>query len=148
MKRNLLLSGILSLAAACATAPSAEQASAKARYADALMAIVPPETMLAQLADPYAAGYAQAGGRDKARANFMRNIDRSAVNRIIRDALLKHFTEAELQALATFYGTPEGRACMTKVAPFAAEVVPACSLEATRAFGKTAREAAQGLLLP
>jgi hypothetical protein len=133
----------------CASAPAPEKAaSEKERYADELMAIVPPEVMFAQLSEPYAQGYASPGKFEKAHANFLRNVDRSSLDAIIRSALLKHFTEPELKALANFYSTPEGRACMAKVAPFASEVVPACAHEAAKAFRKTAVESAQGLLLP
>ena len=146
---NALKAVFLLLFCGCVTAPAPERAvSAKERYADELMAIVPPEVMFAQLSQLYAQSYASPGKEEKAHANFMRNVDRDALDTIIRNALLKHFTEAELKALATFYSTPEGRACMAKVAPFAVEVVPACAHEATQAFRKTAVESARGLLLP
>jgi len=134
--------------AACTTAPHANSLSAKERYAEELMDIVPPGVMFAQLAEPYADAYAPQQKHEKAHANFMRNVDLSEIDRIIREALLRHFSEAELKALAAFYSTPEGRSCMAKVAPFAADVVPACSHEATKAFRKTAIDAARGLLLP
>lgn len=138
----LLLSG-------CASTSSSEKGvSAKERYADELMAIVPPEVMFSQLSELDAHSYALPGRAEKAHANFMRNVDRNALDAIIRSALLRHFSEAELKALAAFYSTPEGRACMAKVAPFAAEVVPACAHEAAKALGKTAIDSARGLLLP
>ncbi|MDD4019089.1 MAG: DUF2059 domain-containing protein [Kiritimatiellae bacterium] len=133
---------------ACTTAPHSAARSEKERHAEELMAIVPPEIMFAQLAEPYAHAYALPHKQTKARSNFMRNVDLNEVNRIIREALVKHFTEAELKALATFYSTPAGRSCMAKTAPFAADVVPACSHEATKAFRKTALDAARGALLP
>ncbi len=149
MKKSTLfvLAALLGLAA-CTTAPQPKERSAKERYAEELMAIVPPEIMFAQLAEPYADIYTPQQKHEKAHANFMRHVDLNEVDRIIREGLLKHFTEAELKALAAFYSTPEGRSCMAKVAPFAADVVPACSHEATKAFGKTAVDAARGLLLP
>jgi hypothetical protein len=78
----------------------------------------------------------------------MRNVDTAELRRIIRQALLAHFTEDELKALAAFYTTPEGRACMAKTAAFAADVVPACAHAATQAFRKTATDSARGLLWP
>lgn len=140
----LALSGIT----ACTTPSKPNTRAAKEQAAEELMAIVPPETMFAQLAEPYAHAYVLPHKQTKAHSNFMRNVDLSEVNRIIREALLKHFTEAELKALVTFYSTPEGRSCMAKTAPFAADVVPACSHEATKAFRKTALDAARGALLP
>jgi len=142
-----LLAALLGLSA-CTTTPVQNTLSAKERYAEELMAIVPPGVMFAQLSEPYAAAYATPQKHEKAHANFMRNVDLNEVDRIIREALLKHFSEAELKALVTFYSTPEGRACMAKVASFAADVVPSCSHEAAKAFGKTATGAARNLLLP
>ncbi|MEI7899623.1 MAG: DUF2059 domain-containing protein [bacterium] len=139
---------VLFLLSACTTTPAPKALSAKERYAAELMAIVPPGIMFAQLAEPFAAPYATPQKQGKAHANFMRNVNLNEVDRIIREALLRHFTEAELKALAAFYSTTEGRACMAKIAPFAAEVVPACSHEATQAFRKTAADAARNLLLP
>jgi len=142
-----LLAALLCLSA-CTTTPPPSALSAKERYAEELMAIVPPSVMFAQLSEPYARAYTLPQKKEKAHANFMRNVDVAEVDRIIREALLRHFSEAELKALVTFYSTPEGRACMAKLAPFAAEVVPACSHEANAALRKTAVEAARDLLFP
>ena len=137
----------LVLAGACRTAvPASPAMAAKERHADALMAIVPPEIMIAQLARPYAAAYTRPEKQTQAHAAFMRNLDATELRRVIREALLRHFNAAELRALAAFYATPEGRACMAKSAAFAAEVVPACAHEATQAFRKTALDAARGTL--
>ncbi len=121
--------------------------SPKTPYIESLMDIVPPETMLAQMSQPYAMLYNMPGRQERAHANFMRNLDVAKVRSIIGRALDKHFTEEELKSLAEFYSTPAGRACMAKSAAFAAEVVPACMHEATRAYGKTAYDAAHGRLI-
>ena len=141
----------LLLLGACRTAPDAaprQGRTPKDRYADILLDIVPPETMFAQLSTPYAQPYTTPDRQEKAHSNFMRNVDVSALNAIIRTALVKHFTEDELKALAAFYSTPEGRACMAKTAAFAADVVPACAHEANKALRKTATDAARGFLWP
>jgi len=149
VKKNVLaLSALLLGFTACTTAPADKSLSAKEKYADELLAIVPPSVMFSQLAEPHIQPYVTPQQQEKAHANFMRNVDVNALDAIIRAALVRHFTEAELAALVKFYSTPEGRSCMTKIAPFAAEVVPACAHEATRAYSKTAIEAASGLLLP
>jgi len=137
----------LVLVSACRTAtPVAPTPTTAEQYADALMDIVPPEIMMAQLARPYAATYTRPEKQTRAHDAFMRNVDVIELRRIIRTALLRHFNEAELRAMATSYATPEGRACMAKSAAFAAEVVPACSHEAAQAFRKTAVDAARGRL--
>ena len=139
---------LLLLCGCASTALTEKKVSAKERYADELLAIMPPEVMFSQMSELEAQSYALPGKAERAHANFMRNVDRNALDAIIRSALLRHFTEAELKALVAFYSTPEGRACMAKVGPFAADVVPACSHEAAKAFRKTAVDAARNLLLP
>ena len=133
---------------ACTTAPAPKPLSAKEKYADELLNIMPPTTLFWQMSDPYARAFGTPQQQAKAHVNFMRNVDGNALDTILRSALLKDFTEEDLKALVAFCGTPEGRACMTKLAPFAAEVVPACAQEAARAYRKTAVEAARGRLLP
>lgn len=148
MKPFALVLPVLLGLTACTTAPEKKAPTAKERYADELLAIVPPSVMFAQLVPAHAQVYVSPQQQEKARANFMRNVDVDQLDAIIRAALLKHFTEEELRAMVSFYSTPEGRSCMAKVAPFAAEVVPACAHEATRAYRKTAIDAAYDYLFP
>jgi len=143
----LMFFGLLTLAA-CTTAPASKQPMTKEQYADELLNIVPPSIMFSQLSEFHAMPFVSAHKQQKAHTNFMRNVDVDALDDIIRKALIKHFTEEELKAMVAFYSTPEGRSCMAKVAPFAAEVVPACAHEATKAYRKTAIDAATGLLFP
>ena len=148
MKKALFTLVALLGLSACTTVPAAKPLSTKEQYADELLNIVPPSVMFSQLSEPHAIAFASAHKQQKAHTNFMRNVDVESLDAIIRKALLKHFTEEELKALVAFYSTPEGRACMAKIAPFAAEVVPACAHEATKAYRKTAIDAASGLLFP
>lgn len=142
------LGALLILFAGCASPAAGTGGSPKERYAETLLDIVPPEVMFAQLARPYAQAYTRPEKQERAESNFMRNVDRAELRRILRDALLRHFTEDDLEALAAFYSTPEGRACLAKTAAFAADVVPACALEATKALRQTAVDAARGQLWP
>jgi hypothetical protein len=148
MRTALCTCALLLALSACTTAPSAKAPSEKERLADALLAIVPPSQMFAELAEPHAAQFGTGQRSDRAHANFMRNVDAAALDAIVREALVRRFTEEDLRALVAFCSTPEGRACLTKVAPFACEVMPACLHEASRAYGRTAVDAARGLLLP
>lgn len=148
MHRIAFALGALLMLSSCTTVPQPQPRSEKERCADELLAIVPPHVMFWQLSDPHAHVFGTPQRQELAHANFMRNVDAEAVDTIIRKALLKYFTAEELKALVAFYSTPEGRSCMTKIAPFAAEVVPACAHEAAKAYGKTAVDAGLGRLLP
>jgi hypothetical protein len=143
-----LLLCALALLCGCATTRTPSAPSSKERCAEDLLALVPPEVMFSQLAQPFAQGYTRPHSQQQAHTSFIRNLDTAELNRILREALLKHFTEPELKALLAFYSTPEGRACLAKTAPFAADVVPACAQEAAKAFRRTGVDAATGRLFP
>jgi hypothetical protein len=52
---------------------------------------------------------------------------------VLRDAMMasmvKNFTTRELNALANFYGSPEGRSAMAKIGSYMADIMPAIQAE-------------------
>lgn len=56
-------------------------------------------------------------------------LERSAVASMVR-----HFTVRELNALADFYGSPEGKSAMKKFGLYMADVMPVIDQEMKRAF--------------
>lgn len=54
------------------------------------------------------------------------------IRRIAFDAMVKHFTAGELDALARFFGSPEGQAFVKKYKLFVAEIQPFMQAELTR----------------
>ena len=151
MKKTLASLAVLLAVSACTTVPSASTADTRSKkeiYADELISIVPPAIMFAQLSEPHIHAFGPPHLQAKAHAKFMRQVDPAALDDIVRKALIKHFTEAELKAMADFYTTPEGQRCMSKVAPFVADVFPACMSEATRTYRKAAMDAALDTFFP
>ena len=59
-----------------------------------------------------------------------------ATQTITMDGLVKHFTAGELNAMATFYGSPEGKSARTKFGPYMAEVMPLINDEVRKVFVK------------
>src|SRR2546429_7231859 len=57
-------------------------------------------------------------------------------------AMRKHFTARELNALADFYGSEEGRSPMAKFGRYMADVMPLVQAEMARAFAEYQREQA------
>jgi hypothetical protein len=137
MKHTLLpLVSLLALSA-CTTLTERRPLTAKELYAEELLDLVPPTILFANMIDTHSHTFGRPQEKAQAHSNFMMNVDANELDAIIRKALLKHFTEQELMALVAFCKTPEGCACMIKMAPFAADVLPACAHEATKAFSKT-----------
>jgi len=48
--------------------------------------------------------------------------------------MVRHFTVRELNALADFYGSPEGRSVMNKFGSYMADITPALQQEMLRAI--------------
>jgi hypothetical protein len=53
---------------------------------------------------------------------------------LLLDGLVKHFTTGEMQAMVTFYGSPEGQSSLKKFGPLMAEVMPKIQLEVKKAL--------------
>jgi hypothetical protein len=65
---------------------------------------------------------------EKKRAMFSEVMGRKSLQeytyRVTLEALVKHFTANELQAMTAFYGSPEGKAVRPKMGPYLAELIP------------------------
>lgn len=55
---------------------------------------------------------------------MLATIDAKALEQASIDAMVKHFTTKEIQALANFYASPEGRAVMKKMPQYTADLMP------------------------
>jgi hypothetical protein len=59
-------------------------------------------------------------------------------------AMAKHFTADELNALADFYSTREGKSVLNKIGPYMAEVAPVIQKEAVRIMHSIMRDIKDG----
>ena len=66
-------------------------------------------------------------------ANAKQSIHVEALDRIALDALVKTFTTDELNALADFYGSKQGRSAMQKFGIYMGQIMPAMQAEMRRA---------------
>jgi hypothetical protein len=58
------------------------------------------------------------------------------IEKITLEAITKHFTVKEINALAAFYGSPEGRSITKKFSAYMADVMPAIQQELADAVDK------------
>ena len=56
------------------------------------------------------------------------------LERAVVSSMVRHFTVRELNALADFYGSPEGRSAMNKFGAYMADVMPVIQQEMERAM--------------
>ncbi len=98
---------------------------------------MPPKEMLQSMAGSVAPRFPE--GERKVFLEVMNSpAMEQAANRITRESLVKNFTVGELQAMVTFYGSPEGKAAFKKFGTYMGEVIPQIQQQA-----KQAMEAAQ-----
>jgi hypothetical protein len=104
------------------------RAAAATRY----LHIYSMRDMMAGMADSMAVQIPVEGR--KRFVDMMKNsFDYDAMNRLSCNALAKHFSVEEINALAAFYGSPAGRSAMTKFGPYMTDLMPGIMLEMQKA---------------
>ncbi|MBI4644069.1 MAG: DUF2059 domain-containing protein [Deltaproteobacteria bacterium] len=136
----LLALFLIILAAACgdksaspgpvADTPENRKAAAK-RYLEA----VPPQELLRNIT-----GNMVQRLPEQARKQFREAMDDKELlkntYRISEEALVKHFTPDELNAMATFFGSPAGKSARIKFSPYMMEIIPQINGEVKKVFAK------------
>jgi hypothetical protein len=116
-------------AAVTADTPANRLAAAK-RYLKA----VPPMEMVKESVEQLA----QRLPEDR-RAEFREALAKvllsDRIEKITLDAITKHFTVREINALAAFYGSPEGRSIGKKFSVYMADVMPSIQEELSKVLG-------------
>jgi uncharacterized protein len=125
-----------SSAGASSTAPSpasetGDSLESRRAAADRYLAAVPVDAMVAESLTRLAAQMPE-GQRQQFVDSMTRLARRDSITGIAREGLARHFTVREIDALARFYGSPEGRSIMQKSGAYVADVVPAIQAEIVR----------------
>lgn len=128
---GLLMLGIAAshvLAADTPDTPGNRQAAAE-RY----LAVAPMDSMLKDSIEKMAVNLPE-----DQRASFLdfmsKYVRMNVLERAAVSSMVRHFTVQELNALANFYGSPEGRSAMKKFGGYMADVMPVIQQEMTRAI--------------
>ena len=135
----ICLLGTLSPAFAAEPADTPETRTAAAREYAAVA------NMPKMLDDAFAAASQQLPEADRAQfiALTKKYVNPKALEDISIAVMVKHFTTKELQALARFYGSPEGRAAMDKFGPYMGDMLPLVQAEMLRAVQEMQKEMQQ-----
>ena len=115
----VLMIGVqLALAGSTPDTPDNRQAAAE-RY----LAVVPMESMIADVTEATAAQLPE--DQREAVVVLMTDTFRwDVLERAMLRSMVRHFTVGELNALADFSGSPEGRSAMKKFGAYMADVMP------------------------
>ena len=114
--------------------PANRLAAAK-RYLKA----VPPATMVADSVNRVV-DQVPAERREVFRQALSKVISSDHIEKITLDAVIKHFTVKEINALTAFYASPEGRSITKKFGAYIADVMPAIQDELAMAVEEINKE--------
>jgi hypothetical protein len=67
---------------------------------------------------------------------LLKKVDIQVLEREAKQGLVRHFTAKEINAVANFYGSPEGRSIMKKFGVYIAELQPIIQREIRKAASK------------
>ena len=129
--RILSIAGIMSVIAVGVLAADDTPANREKEAIRYLEATPPVDLVAAHLPET---------GRAEFKQLLTKHGDMKAVNQIVKDATVKHFTADELKALADFYGSPAGKSAMKKFSPYMADVMPAIQAELIKAKAEAIKE--------
>jgi hypothetical protein len=141
--RNFMVFGLILMASACADTgqvkslpdnPENRTAAAK-RYLETM----PPKEMLQTLSSRAAPNLPE-----KDRNTFVEVMNspeiENAASRICMEALVKNFTVGELDAMATFYGSPDGKSAAKKFGPYMMGIMPQIQQEVKKAVDEKQKQ--------
>jgi hypothetical protein len=117
-----------------ADTPANRLAAAK-RYLKA----VPPSEMVADTLDRVA-GQVPEDRREDFKKALTKVVRSERIEALTLQAVTKHFTVKEINALAAFYGSPEGRSITKKFGDYMADVMPAIQQELAAAMEEIHKE--------
>ncbi|MDC0357548.1 DUF2059 domain-containing protein [Oligoflexia bacterium] len=98
---------------------SANRRAAAVKYLE----VQPMQDMITNMTDQFSKSMPEEG-RAAFKKQVMSSVDFKALEQAAIDAMDKSFTVAEIQALANFYGSKEGKAVMKKMPDYMATLMP------------------------
>jgi len=119
--------------------PLADNQENRTAMAKRYLEVMPPKEMLQGWANRMVRSLPENN-----RKAFMEVIQSSDIekeaHRITLEALVKHFTAGELNAMVTFYGSPEGKSAVKKFGPLMGEVMPQIQQEVRKTLAATQKQ--------
>jgi len=100
---------------------------------------VPPAEMVADTVDRVAAQLPEERRKEFKKA-LSKVVSSERIEALTLQAVTKHFTVKEINALAAFYGSPEGRSITKKFGDYMADVMPAIQEELSGAMEEIHKE--------
>lgn len=131
---------LIILAAACgdkstSKGPVADTPENRKAAAKLYLEAVPPQELLRNIT-----GNMLQRMPEQQRKQFQEALDDKEllqnIYRVSEEALVKHFTPDELNAMATFFGSAAGKSARAKFSPYMMEIMPQINAEVKKVFAK------------
>lgn len=143
---SMLLCGLLSVGAIACSGRQAPRSAIedmpvnRRQAAERYLRVVPPEDLMRDSAEKLAQTMPEAA-RETFKTAMMQSLDIKRLATAMTDSMVNRFTVGEIDALAQFYGSPEGKSVMKKFGLFMADVMPTIQAETSKAIAKAKQSA-------
>jgi hypothetical protein len=105
------------------------------RAAERYLQVVTPEDLMRDTAEKVATNLPETK-RKRFLDTMTKRLDFETINEVMIRSMVNRFTVREIDALANFNGSPEGKSVMKKFGLFMADVAPTIQAETTKALAK------------
>lgn len=140
MKRLLVLVSLVCFVAACSSNKLlVDNMENRSKQADRYLKVANMKKLMEDVAKKSALNY-PAETREKLISLLTTHLNIKSLEKSIKKSMVKHFTAQELQAMAIFYGTPEGKSILRKFGAYTADIMPAVQAEIMSAQWKATAE--------
>ena len=106
------------------------------KQAERYLLAMPSKALIEDIAINMAATRAASSEREKVIHTLISEVDLDAVDRAIRQSLVRVFTAEEIKAMADYYGSSAGKSAMNKSGAYMADLRPALQSELAKAQAK------------
>jgi hypothetical protein len=130
--RYLIVSGLFFLTSGFANAADQDTMATRQEAAERYLEVADIRKMLLDTVEAMS-GTLPADKAASFKDLMTRHLDIDAVETGMLQVMTKHFTTRELDALARFYGSPEGKSSMAKFGVYMADAMPMIQREIQRA---------------
>lgn len=136
MKKSMAAFAALALICGVAQALDDTPAS-RNEQVDRYLKAVPVREMFADMGDQMAKNLPE-NQRQVFKDTLTKHLDVPAVEKAIKEAMVRHFTAEEIKALTDFYSSPVGKSAMKKLGAYSADIMPTIQKEVMKAAAKAA----------
>jgi len=139
--KSLILILLVAMTAACTQSASSlpDNQENRTTVAKKYLEVMPPKELLQGVTSRVAPTLPEDNRKVFTEVMNREDIQKAAY-RIMLDSLVKNFTVAELNAMLSFYGSPDGQSAWKKFSPYMSEIMPPIQQEVRKAVAEAHKQ--------